>query len=128
MRYNKKFIDYILLLMVAIMDVSYSSDSRSLKLVEDKCLSCHQAQSIPSEMIYRRYLLKYSSKDLIREKIYRYFLSPTTQESIMPSQFFSKFPLKEPTKMNEKELRDLIDRYIDYFDVSHKLYIDRVTR
>ena len=125
MKYNKMRLNYISLLMTIVIDISYSSDDRSPKLVEDKCISCHQAQSIPSEMIYRRYLLKYSSKDTIRDKIYRYLRSPSTQDSIMPPQFFSKFPLKEPIEIDERELKGLIDRYIDYFDISHKLYIDR---
>jgi hypothetical protein len=73
-------------------------------------------------MIYRRYLLKYSSKDVIRDKIYRYLRSPAIQESIMPPQFFSKFLLKEPTEMSNEELKDMIDGYMDYFDISHKLF------
>jgi len=125
MKYNKMRLNYISLLMMVVIDMSYSSDDISSKLVKDKCISCHQAESIPSGMIYRRYLLKYSSKDVIRDKIYRYLRSPSTQESIMPPQFFSKFPLKEPIEMDERELKGFIDRYIDYFDISHKLYIDR---
>jgi len=118
-----KIIKFILLTL-SIVGVLYAKENRVSKLIEDRCLSCHKTQSIPSEMIYRRYLLKYSSKDRIREKIYNYLRSPKRENSIMPPQFFSKFPLKEPIDMRDKELQNMIDGYIEYYDVNHKLFVE----
>ncbi len=87
------------------------------------CLSCHTQQQIPSEMIYRRYLLKYSSTSVIKEKIHAYLKAPSTQASIMPEPFFRKFPLKEPSDLNDKTLQQLIDAYVDLYDVRKKIYV-----
>ena len=51
--------------------------------LKEACLTCHIQQQIPSEMIYRRYLLKYSSTSVIKQKIYAYLKVPSTQTSIM---------------------------------------------
>ena len=91
--------------------------------LQKACLSCHAQQQIPSEMIYRRYLLKYSSTSVIKEKIYAYLKAPSTQASIMPKPFFRKFPLKEPSKLDDKTLQKLIDAYIDLYDVRKKIYV-----
>ncbi len=74
-------------------------------------------------MIYRRYLLKYSSTALIKEQIFSYLKRPSTEASIMPAPFFKKFSLKEPSKLDDKTLDKLIDEYIGLYDVSKKIYI-----
>ena len=91
--------------------------------LQNACLSCHAQQQIPSEMIYRRYLLKYSSTSVIKQKIYAYLKAPSTQASIMPKPFFRKFPLNEPSKLDDKTLLELIDAYIDLYDVRKKIYV-----
>ena len=91
--------------------------------LERDCLKCHKDQSIPSEVIYRRYLMKYSSKETIREMMLAYLKAPSVESSIMPPQFFSKFPIKEMPQMKEEVLRKRIDEYIDYFDINKRLFI-----
>ncbi|MEA3491863.1 MAG: hypothetical protein U9R27_08195 [Campylobacterota bacterium] len=90
---------------------------------ESECLSCHQSQSIPSERIYRRYLHKYSSKESIRRAMFSYIKNPDRENSIMPSQFFVKFPLKEPIDITDKILKRRIDDYIRYYDVNKRLFV-----
>ncbi len=52
-----------------------------------------------------------------------YLKAPSVDTSIMPPQFFSKFPIKEVSQLKEEVLRKRIDDYIDYFDISQKLFI-----
>jgi hypothetical protein len=78
-------------------------------------------QKIPSELIYRRYLLYYSSKDVIREKMYRYLKNPKKENSIMPRQFFLKFPMKRKVEINGTKL---IDEYMDFFDIKARLVLE----
>lgn len=91
--------------------------------LQKECLQCHTQQQIPSEMIYRRYLLKYSSKALIRKKIFAYFKAPSPEVSIMPAPFFKKFPIKKRSSLDDQTLKELIDAYIRKFDVDKKIYI-----
>ncbi|BAF72344.1 hypothetical protein [Sulfurovum sp. NBC37-1] len=93
------------------------------KALHEACLQCHSKQKIPSEMIYRRYLLTYSSKTLIREKIFAFLKAPSTETSIMPAPFFNKFSLKKASKLDDERLHRMIDDYIKHFDVDQKIYV-----
>ncbi len=87
------------------------------------CFDCHQTQKVSSEFIYRRYLMKYSSKDTIRERLFLYLKAPSQHNSVMPPQFFGKYVVKEPTQLNDETLKKRIDDYIRFYDVSKKLFI-----
>lgn len=95
-----------------------------LELQRD-CLRCHQTHNIPSEIIYRRYLLQYSSKETIKKKMFAYLTDPSTADSIMPPQFFDKFPPKEPSELTPERLQQRINEYILHFDINKKLYIPK---
>lgn len=95
-----------------------------VKVFHNKCLSCHIKQQIPSELIYRRYLMKYSTKDAIHEAMMKYLKKPNKEKSIMPSQFFLKFPMKPNLKYEDAMLHQNIDAYLDYFDIRKKLILE----
>lgn len=91
--------------------------------LQKNCIECHIQQKIPSELIYRRYLSKYSTHKSIKEKLIVYLKNPKKENSIMPKQFFLKFPQKEALELNATELHKSIDAYLDYFDVKEKLVL-----
>jgi len=91
--------------------------------LQQNCLHCHQAQQIPSELIYRRYLLDYSTPQRIKKLMFNYLKSPSKANSIMPQQFFLKFPLKKATTLEDGELNKSIELYLDYFDVKKRLFL-----
>ena len=89
--------------------------------LESRCLACHKAQQIPNDLIYRRYLLKYSSAKNIENAIYRYLKNPQKEHSIMPPQFFLKFPMKKELLIPEPVLHQTIRSFIETFDIRKKL-------
>ncbi|SFV70460.1 hypothetical protein MNB_SV-3-359 [hydrothermal vent metagenome] len=93
--------------------------------LEQDCLSCHKAQQIPSNLIYRRYLLKYSTSARMQEAMFGYLKDPNKKSSIMPPQFFLKFPMKESLSLEDKRLRQDIKRYLEQFDVRKKLRLEK---
>jgi len=93
--------------------------------LQQSCIHCHQVQKIPSDMIYRKYLLKYSTKQNISKAMYNYIKSPSPQTSIMPKPFFSKFPVKPLLNIEDSELKKLIELYIDRYDVKRKLILSQ---
>ena len=112
------------ILIVAITSIILSAQETALSLERD-CLSCHQLHSIPSQMIYKRYLMKYSSKKTIKEKIVTYLQNPSKDDSIMPPQFFLKFAMKEKSSLTDKQMNALVDDFIEHYDISKKLFIPR---
>ena len=91
--------------------------------LQNNCLTCHIEQKIPSELIYRRYLLKYSTNKNIKETLFGYLKNPNKENSIMPKQFFLKFPEKASLDLNDIALKESIDAYLEYFDVKKKLIL-----
>ena len=94
--------------------------SQSIKLNES-CLNCHIKQKIPSELIYRRYLMRYSTDEMMQEAIFNYLKKPNKTQSIMPKQFFLKFPMKEVSDNNSSILKQNIKEYLNYFNIKKKL-------
>jgi hypothetical protein len=90
---------------------------------QTSCLNCHQKNQIPNELIYKRYLMKYSTKEYMKEAIVAYLKNPNKKNSIMPSVFFSKFPMKEAIKKDKKDLEKDIFEYLDKFDVKKRLVL-----
>ena len=91
--------------------------------IEKNCIACHTKQKIPSELIYRRYLTKYSTHKTIRKVIFEYLKNPKKENSIMPKQFFLKFPPKKLLDINDSLLIEAIDTYLDHLDVKKKLVL-----
>ena len=111
----------ILLGLVLTTSLSFTKEPSSL--LKENCLNCHSTQKIPSELIYRRYLLKYSTHTTIQQTLFEYLKNPTKETSIMPKQFFLKFPEKKPLDLNETVLQESIEAYLEYFDVGGKLVL-----
>jgi len=89
--------------------------------IQTSCLNCHQKNQIPNELIYKRYLMKYSTKAYMKEAIVAYLKNPNKKNSIMPSVFFSKFPMKEAIGTETLE-KDVLE-YLDKFDVKKRLVL-----
>ena len=110
-----------LFLMTITLFLTLSNAKEPSTLLQKNCLTCHVQQQIPSELIYRRYLMKYSTHKSIKKQLLSYLKTPSPQISIMPKQFFLKFPQKEPLDLNETILEQSIEAYLDYFDVRDRL-------
>ena len=94
--------------------------------LENACLACHQKQQIPSDLIYRRYLMRYSTPERIQKAMVDYLKAPSQSRSIMPPQFFLKFPMKAPLGMDEATLQRLTERYIERFDTKKRLLLKKI--
>jgi len=94
-------------------------------VLEANCLGCHREQKLPDNLIYRRYLLQYSSLERIEKALMNYLKHPSKDQSIMPSEFFLRFPLKYPLKLKDAELRESVEKYLEYFDVRRRLRLEK---
>jgi len=107
---------------VALMVVVSAKEGASL---QQNCLSCHQEQQIPSVLIYKRYLMQYSTDERMEEAMFTYLKDPKKEHSIMPAPFFLKFPMKEKLGLNDAQLRENIHLYLDTFDIKKKLVLEK---
>jgi len=115
----EKIIIMILLLFVSVHGENLTSD------FETTCLACHKKQQIPNTLIYRRYLMKYSTSERIEKAMIQYMLAPDKVHSIMPPQFFLKFPMKEALPLDEKDLKIYVNTFIKKYDVKQYLILEK---
>jgi hypothetical protein len=112
---------FVLLALTAVLALQAEETPM---LLEENCLACHREQKLPDNLIYRRYLLKYSSPTRIESALMVYLKSPSKPHSIMPREFFLRFPMKYPTELDEATLQRSIRAYMDYFDVKRRLRLE----
>ncbi len=92
------------------------SESIEIEL-QKECLSCHQRHQIPDQLIYRKYLMVYSTHDHMAEAIVKYMHHPDKKDSVMHHPFFFKFPMKQKTTLDDQRLKKLVQAYLRHFDI-----------
>jgi hypothetical protein len=65
--------------------------------------------------------MRYSDKEIIKNRIFEYLKEPLKKNSIMPKQFFLKFPMKKRVDLNNTALYQEVEEYMDFFDIRKKL-------
>jgi len=91
--------------------------------LQSKCLECHIEEQIPTQLIYRRYLMTYSTQEEMQKAIFNYMKDPQKENSIMPPPFFYKFPMKEVIDMDDESLKENIRLFLEHLDVKKKLIL-----
>jgi len=89
----------------------------------NKCFKCHEQQNIPFEMIYKRYLVKYSSNVDIKKAMLKMCKNPTIENSEVPRGFLRRFGVKSSCSLKDKELDNAIEELIDYYDIKKDIKI-----
>ncbi len=84
---GKAFLIFILILQYTIAEED----------IIKKCDSCHETTAPPLSLIYRRYLVLYSSKANIERRMVGFLASPSKKRSSMPEGMKNRFnPQKHP--------------------------------
>lgn len=109
--------------MVLYVGLYAEESSSAQQELQTKCLNCHTQDQIPNTLIYRRYLMIYSTKKAVSKAILKYLKDPQKENSIMPPPFFSKFPMKEASDLDNATLEKNIAAFLDMYDVKKKLLL-----
>jgi hypothetical protein len=65
--------------------------------------------------------MRYSTAKSIEIAMAKYLKDPKKATSIMPPQFFLKFPMKEAVVLDKNRLESDIQMFIEKFDIKKKL-------
>lgn len=102
-----------------------NTDAQSMKNLDSACLSCHTQQQIPNRLIYKRYLMLYSTDKRMEKAMFKYLKNPAKETSIMPPQFFLKFPMKEKLELDDMVLKINIREYLKKFNIREHIIIEK---
>jgi len=100
-------------------------ETHMIRNLDDTCLACHAQQQIPNSLIYKRYLMQYSTDTRMEEAIFNYLKNPNKETSIMPPQFFLKFPMKEKLPLDDETLHINIQNYLKKFNLRKHIIIEK---
>ncbi len=100
--------------------ISKELDTSESQMLQNRCLSCHVPQQIPDELVYRRYLMVYSTFERMENAIFLYMKNPNKKNSVMHHPFFFKFPMKKKSNLDDETLRNMIQAYLMRFDIKNK--------
>ena len=111
--------------MILTLSLFASESTANNDDLEQKCLHCHQEQQIPNNLISKRYLMRYSTDNRIEEAMFKYLKDPKKEYSIMPAPFFSKFPMKEKSLLDDISLKQNIKAFFEKYNMKKKLVLER---
>jgi cytochrome c1 len=115
----------IMVLSLFTFSLWANTEMQTTKTLEETCLSCHAQQQIPNGLIYKRYLMQYSTDRRMEKAMFKYLKNPNKKTSIMPPQFFLKFPMKEKLDIDDKTLQTHIQNYLKKFDIRKHIIIEK---
>jgi len=114
-----------IIVMLSLWATFMQAEGLQSNTLYDNCLKCHQEQQIPDNLIYKRYLMTYSTDKRMEEAILTYLKAPEQSRSIMPKPFFLKFPMKETLPLDHKVLRRYVQAYLEKYDLKKKLVLEK---
>lgn len=88
---------------------------------DKNCLNCHGGD-FKFHVIIKKYTLKYSSEEKIKEAIFKYLKEPIAEKSILPAEYIKRFGIKERSSLDDEALKKMIDIYYKKFGLQPKLY------
>ncbi len=88
-----------------------------------RCMQCHATSAPPFPMIYRRYLMLYSSKSRIAAHMEAFLRKPSAKGSAMPEGMKSRFHPQNHPAFDAKSIHEAVSELIRTEDVVPRLIV-----
>lgn len=111
--------------MVKIITIAMLSTLSFGDSFDTNCLACHKKSEVPLDMIYKRYLLKYSSPKSIKSAMIAYLKAPSFESSQLPKGLLMNMPIKPKSTLSQAELEKSVDEYLNRYDIKKRLRAER---
>lgn len=90
---------------------------------ERRCLTCHEVSAPPLSLVYRRYLMLYSSKDRIEKRMVSFLTAPSKEKSSMPEGMKNRFNPQNHPVFEKEEARRAVKRVIEKEDLIKRIVV-----
>ena len=88
---------------------------------ERKCVECHKNLPTSLQRMFMNYLLVYGGEKNLKAGLKHYLKYPSKHISVMSDLFIENYGIKDKTRLNDKELDEVLDIYWDKFKVIGRL-------
>ncbi len=90
-----------------------------------QCLACHREEAGPDMYnVYLQYLHVYGSNKRAKEAMFNFLKDPKVERSIMKMEVITRYGIHPSLSFKDQQLRHLIDRYIEFYDVKKRIKIN----
>ena len=105
----------VLFFMLVFQSIASETD------ILQKCLVCHENSAPPFTMVYRRYLMLYSSKSKIKKSMIDFLTAPSRKKSSMPEGMKSRFYPESHPVYSFYEVKKSVTELINREDIIPKI-------
>jgi len=88
-----------------------------------QCNLCHEKKSPPFNMIYKKYLLIYSSKKRVEKAMTDFLINPTLKKSLLPKEMKKRFFPQEHPKFKKSEAKKAVKKIVKDYDLIKRIKI-----
>ena len=88
---------------------------------KENCVACHKKIPVSIDKYFYKYLLIYSGEEATKYAIINYLKVPVKETTVMSDSFISRFGVKKPSSLSEKDLQEAVDIYWEKYKVFGKL-------
>ena len=90
-------------------------------IFDRECVYCHKMLTVSLKDVFFKYLLRYSSEESVKSVMFYYLKNPTKELSVMPKEYINIFGIKQKSKLDEKNLKNVINIYWNRYKVFGKI-------
>ncbi len=108
-------------IFVLLLECMIAKEDTALK----RCAVCHESKAPPLSRIYRRYLMLYSSKERIRNKMVDFLVSPSLQKSAMPLGMRKRFNPQAHPAYSKTVAKEAAKELIEKFDIVPRIIVPK---
>ncbi|WP_456381604.1 hypothetical protein [Hydrogenimonas sp.] len=88
-----------------------------------ECLTCHEKTAPPLSLVYRRYLMLYSSKRQIERRMIDFLKAPSKEKSSMPEGMKNRFNPQLHPSFDEKVAEKAVEKVIEKEDPIKRIVV-----
>lgn len=90
-----------------------------------RCAACHETKAPPLSLIYRRYLILYSSKARIQERMIDFLTAPSKAKSAMPEGMKNRFNPQNHPRFKPQTIQKTVKKLIEKEDLIPKIVVPK---
>jgi len=89
------------------------------------CSACHEEAGPPLTLIYRRYLMLYSSKERIRKRMIDFLIAPSKEKSALPEGMKNRFKPQNHPAFSPDVARKAVTKLIENEDLIPRIVVPK---
>ncbi len=93
--------------------------------VPKRCTACHEKSAPPLPLVYRRYLMLYSSKARIQKKMVDFLSAPSKEKSAMPEGMKNRFNPQNHPAFATSVAKEAVDKLIEKEDLIPRIVVPK---